>query len=216
MPQVPGPYRVAPQDDAATSPRQPPPHSSPPRRRPPTRRRDVTAAHRQQRRLRTDAYRCDRARHRRSGPRSAPLRPCGRGYPRRAATGGAEEPHNKPDRRHDSPTARRLHAQASRLEPAPCRLPRRTRDRPRGGRGGPMTHPPDWMIEEPCPTCGSLDILECEVRISAEQIRMGWECRDCGHSATWSTSPDAHASHEVERRIVAVMPLHAITAMYGE
>src|SRR5215831_1789964 len=79
-----------------------------------------------------------------------------------------------------------------------------------------MTHPPHWTSEEPCPTCGSLDILECEVRISAEQIRMGWECRDCGHSATWITSSDTYASRDVERRIVVVMPLHAITALYGE
>jgi hypothetical protein len=79
-----------------------------------------------------------------------------------------------------------------------------------------MTHPPEWTIDEPCPTCGSPDILECEIRISANQIRMGWECRDCGHSVTWTTSPDTHASHDIERRIVAVMPLHAITAVYGE
>jgi HD domain len=79
-----------------------------------------------------------------------------------------------------------------------------------------MTHPPEWMIGEPCPTCGSPDILECELRIGADQIQMGWECRDCGHSATWTTRTDDGASHAVERRIVDVMPLHAITAIYGE
>jgi hypothetical protein len=41
-----------------------------------------------------------------------------------------------------------------------------------------MTRPPDWMIGEPCPTCGSPDILECELRIGVGQINMGWECRD--------------------------------------
>jgi hypothetical protein len=72
------------------------------------------------------------------------------------------------------------------------------------------------MIGEPCPTCGSPDILECELRIAADQIQMGWECRDCGHSATWTTPTDVGEGHAVERRIVDVMPLHAITALYGE
>lgn len=79
-----------------------------------------------------------------------------------------------------------------------------------------MTHPPEWVIGEPCPTCGSPDILECELRIAANQIQMGWECRDCGHSVTWTTPTDVDAGHAVERRIVDVMPLHAITALYGE
>lgn len=79
-----------------------------------------------------------------------------------------------------------------------------------------MTHPPQWMIGEPCPTCGSPEILECELHIGAEQIQMGWECRDCGHSATWTTRADADEGHAIERRIVDVMPLHAITALYGE
>jgi hypothetical protein len=79
-----------------------------------------------------------------------------------------------------------------------------------------MTHPPEWMIGEPCPSCGSPDITECEIRIGAEQIQMGWECRDCDHSATWKTPTDTGEGHTVERRIVDVMPLHAITALYGE
>lgn len=79
-----------------------------------------------------------------------------------------------------------------------------------------MTHPPEWMIGEPCPMCGSPDILECELRIGVGQIRMGWECRDCGHSATWKTDIDTDDGHVVERRIVERMPLHAITALYGE
>ena len=33
---------------------------------------------------------------------------------------------------------------------------------------------------------------------------------------TWTTQPEDHDSHIVERRIVEVMPLHAITALYGE
>ena len=79
-----------------------------------------------------------------------------------------------------------------------------------------MTHPLEWMIGEPCPTCGSPDILECELRIGVGQINMGWECRECGHSATWKTDIDTDDGHVVERRIVARMPLHAITALYGE
>jgi hypothetical protein len=79
-----------------------------------------------------------------------------------------------------------------------------------------MTHPPERMIGEPCPSCGSPGILECELRIGAGQIQMGWECRDCGHSTTWKTPTDADEAHLVERRIVDVMPLHAITALYGE
>lgn len=79
-----------------------------------------------------------------------------------------------------------------------------------------MTHTPNWTIGEPCPSCGSPEILECELRIGAEQIQMSWECRDCGHSTTWKTPADTEAGHLAERRIVDVMPLHAITALYGE
>jgi hypothetical protein len=79
-----------------------------------------------------------------------------------------------------------------------------------------MTNPPEWMIGEPCPSCGSPDISECEIHIGADQVQMGWECRDCGHSVTWKTSTDVDEGHTVERRIVEVMPLHAITALYGE
>ena len=79
-----------------------------------------------------------------------------------------------------------------------------------------MTHPPNWMIGEPCPECGSPDILECELRIAADHIRMGWECRECGHAATWTARTDAEEGHIIERRIVEQMPLHAITALYGE
>lgn len=79
-----------------------------------------------------------------------------------------------------------------------------------------MTHPPEWVIGEPCPTCGSPDITECRLRIGAEHIQMGWECRDCGHASTWKISADADEGHTIERRIVDVMPLHAITALYGE
>ena len=79
-----------------------------------------------------------------------------------------------------------------------------------------MTHPPEWMIGEPCPACGSPDILECELCIGVGQITMGWECHDCGHSATWKTDIDADDGYVIERRIVERMPLHAITALYGE
>jgi hypothetical protein len=78
-----------------------------------------------------------------------------------------------------------------------------------------MTRQPEWMIGEPCPKCGSPDILECELRIGVGRIKMGWECRACGHSATWTTDADDDG-HVVERRIVEQMPLHAITAIYGE
>ena len=79
-----------------------------------------------------------------------------------------------------------------------------------------MTHPPDWPLGEPCPVCGSPDILECELRIAADKIHMGWDCRECGHSTTWTARPDADEGHVIERRIVEHMPLHAITALYGE
>lgn len=79
-----------------------------------------------------------------------------------------------------------------------------------------MTYTPEWMTGEPCPKCGSPDILECELRIAASQIQMGWGCRDCGHSTTWTTPTDIGEGHTIERRIVDVMPLHAITALYGE
>jgi HD domain len=79
-----------------------------------------------------------------------------------------------------------------------------------------MTHPHGWTTSDPCPSCTSWDILECEIRINGDEIRMGWECRDCGHTATWTTRPEADSGHAVERRIVAVMPLHAITTLYGE
>jgi len=79
-----------------------------------------------------------------------------------------------------------------------------------------MTHPPEWPIGEPCPVCGSPDILECELRINADKIQMGWECRECGHATTWTARPDTDKGHVIERRIVEHMPLHAITALYGE
>ena len=55
------------------------------------------------------------------------------------------------------------------------------------GRGRPMTHPAGWTTAEPCPSCGSWDITEYEIRVGSTEIRMGWECRDCGHLATWTT-----------------------------
>jgi hypothetical protein len=72
------------------------------------------------------------------------------------------------------------------------------------------------MTGEPCPSCGSPDILECDLRIGTDQIQMGWQCRDCGHSASWATPTDVDEGQAVERRIVDVMPLHAITVLYGE
>jgi hypothetical protein len=83
-------------------------------------------------------------------------------------------------------------------------------------RWGLIAHPPQWMIGEPCPACGSPDILECELRIGVDDIRMGWECRECGHSVSWTARRDADQAHLIERRIVERMPLHAITALYGE
>ena len=79
-----------------------------------------------------------------------------------------------------------------------------------------MTHLPEWPIGEPCPVCGSPGILECEPRIGADKIEMGWECGECGHSVTWTAHPDIDEGHIIERRIVEHMPLHAITALYGE
>jgi uncharacterized Zn finger protein len=50
-----------------------------------------------------------------------------------------------------------------------------------------MTHPPAWTEDEPCPSCGSWEITKYEIRIGgASTIQMGWECRDCGHLATWA------------------------------
>jgi HD domain len=79
-----------------------------------------------------------------------------------------------------------------------------------------MTHPPEWLIGEPCPVCGSPDILECELRIGADKIEMSWECRECGHAVTWTARTDVDEGHLIERRIVEHMPLHAITSLYGE
>lgn len=78
------------------------------------------------------------------------------------------------------------------------------------------TSPVKWAMDEPCPSCGSSDIAECSINVSVDQVRVGWECRDCGHAFSWTTRPEDHASHVVERRLVEVMPLHAITALYGE
>ena len=79
-----------------------------------------------------------------------------------------------------------------------------------------MTHLPEWPTGEPCPVCGSPDILECELRINADKIEMSWECRECGHAVTWAAPPGIDEGHMIERRIVEHMPLHAITALYGE
>ena len=79
---------------------------------------------------------------------------------------------------------------------------------------GRVTYPPEWMIGEPCPVCGSPDILECDVLIGAHPIKMGWKCRECGYPATWADADDV--GHVVERHIIERMPLHAITTIYGE
>ena len=79
-----------------------------------------------------------------------------------------------------------------------------------------MTHPPGWTTAEPCPSCGSWDITEYEIRVGSSEIRMGWECRDCGHLATWTTRASTAPNLANERQLLSVMPLHAITAMYGE
>ena len=79
-----------------------------------------------------------------------------------------------------------------------------------------MTHPPEWLTGEPCPVCGSPDILECQLRIGADKIEMSWECTECGPATTWTARSDADEGHLLERRIVEHMPLHAITTVYGE
>ena len=79
-----------------------------------------------------------------------------------------------------------------------------------------MTHPAGWTAAEPCPSCGSWDITEYEIRVGSSEIRMGWECRDCGHLATWTTRASTAPSLANERQLLSVMPLHAITTMYGE
>ena len=79
-----------------------------------------------------------------------------------------------------------------------------------------MTHPAGWTAAEPCPSCGSWDITEYEIRVGSTESRMGWECRDCGHLATWTTRAGTAPSLASERQLLSVMPLHAITTMYGE
>jgi hypothetical protein len=36
-----------------------------------------------------------------------------------------------------------------------------------------MTHPAGWTTGQPCPSCGSWDITEYEMRIGSSEIRMG-------------------------------------------
>jgi HD domain len=79
-----------------------------------------------------------------------------------------------------------------------------------------MTHRPGWTIDEPCPNGDSWDITEYKIRPGTGAIRTGWDRGDCGHDATWIAQPGDQASHAVERRLLAVMPLHAITTLYGE
>ena len=79
-----------------------------------------------------------------------------------------------------------------------------------------MTHPAGWTTAEPCPSCGSWDITEYEIRVGSTEIRMGWECRDCGHLASWTTRASTAPNLATERQLLSVMPLHAITTMYGE
>ena len=79
-----------------------------------------------------------------------------------------------------------------------------------------MTHPAGWTTAEPCPSCGSWDITEYEIRVGSSEIRMGWECRDCGHLATWTTRASTTPGLASERQLLSGMPLHAITTMYGE
>ncbi len=79
-----------------------------------------------------------------------------------------------------------------------------------------MTHPAGWTAAEPCPSCGSWDITEYEIRVGFSEIRMGWECRDCGHLATWTTQASTAPNLASEWQLLPVMPLHAITTMYGE
>jgi hypothetical protein len=79
-----------------------------------------------------------------------------------------------------------------------------------------MTHPAGWTAAEPCPSCGSWDITEYEIRVGSSEVRMGWECRDCGHLATWTTRAGPTPGLASARQLLSVMPLHAITAVYGE
>ena len=79
-----------------------------------------------------------------------------------------------------------------------------------------MTQPAGWTAAEPCPSCGSWDITEYEIRVGSTESRMGWECRDCGHLATWTTRDGTAPSLASEWQLLSVMPLHAITTMYGE
>jgi hypothetical protein len=79
-----------------------------------------------------------------------------------------------------------------------------------------MTHPAGWTTAEPCPSCGSWDITEYEIRVGSSEIRMGWECRDCDHLATWTTRASTTSGLASDGQLLSVMPLHAITSMYGE
>lgn len=79
-----------------------------------------------------------------------------------------------------------------------------------------MTHPAGWTTAEPCPSCGSWDITEYEMRVGSSDIRMSWECRDCGHLTSWTTRASTALDLASERQLLSVMPLHAVTTMYGQ
>jgi hypothetical protein len=54
------------------------------------------------------------------------------------------------------------------------------------------------------------------MRVGIGEMRMGWECRKCGHLATWTIRASAVASRAGERQLRSVMPLHTITTQFGE
>jgi hypothetical protein len=86
-------------------------------------------------------------------------------------------------------------------------------------------------MDQPCPSCGSWDITEYEIRANLGECHMRWECRECSHAATWTrrdgddesratgcpmTAAAPMLSDVAEHQRIAAMPLHAITAAYGE
>jgi hypothetical protein len=79
-----------------------------------------------------------------------------------------------------------------------------------------MNHPTSLTIEEPCRSCGSWDITECEIRVAADAIHVSWECCDCGDVAGWVSPSSDLESRAPSRRLLSVMPLHVISTLYGE
>ena len=127
-------------------------------------------------------------------------------YPRPRLGRARPDPARRRGRRHQARTARDRAEQPAPDRSVPCAPPARRlrppaglrRARPAGQCLPEAGHSADGEADDPSarldrgravPSCGSPDITEYEIRIGAERSRMGWECRDCGHAATWTARP---------------------------